>query len=276
METLLLKVKRFLREAGVRPRRRLGQSFMVDRGLLERLAEYGEVSSCDRVLEVGAGLGFLTEILAEKAGEVLAVEADFKLYRLLERKFRGKGNVKLFHGDFLKLRLEGLYDKVVSNPPYSISSPLIFRLAESPVKLAVLTLQREFAERLIARPGTAAYGRLTVMAYYWAEVEVLETVGKEAFYPPPKVESMVVRFKPRVKPPFKVEDYKFFSEVVKLLFTQRRRKLSRALQTLAKLKPELGLAKPFTGIPYLERRVFTLSPEEFAEVANVLWGLKTG
>ena len=273
MESLTWKVRKLLAEAGVKPRRKLGQSFMVDRELLARMVDYGEVSRADRVLEVGAGLGFLTEVLAGRAGLVLAVEADPRLFRLLKERFSRRENVKLYLGDFLKLRLEGLYDKVVSNPPYSIASPMLFKLIEAPFKLAVLTLQREFAERLNAQPGMRSYGRLTVSAYYWVEVEILEHVKPEAFYPRPEVSSVVVRLKPRGSPPFKLENYEFFSEVVKLLFSQRRRKLSRALQTLAKLKPELGLKKPFMGVPYLERRVFTLAPEEFAEVANKLWEL---
>jgi 16S rRNA (adenine1518-N6/adenine1519-N6)-dimethyltransferase len=274
VKALALRVRRLLRQAGVRPRRKLGQSFMVDETLLLRLADYGKVGSADRVLEVGAGLGFLTEVLAGRAGMVLAVEADPKLYRLLEDRFSRRRNVRLYFGDFLKLKLEGSYDKVVSNPPYSIASPLLFKLFESPFKLAVLTLQREFAERLNAKPGGRNYGRLTVAAYYWAEVEILEEIAPEAFYPPPEVSSVVVRLKPRSQPPFKLENYGFFSEIVKLLFSQRRRKLSRALQTLAKLKPELGLGKPFTGVPYLNRRVFTLTPEEFAELANMFWRLR--
>lgn len=268
------RVRRLLIKAGVRPRRKLGQSFMVDRELLARMADYAEVGRGDRVLEVGAGLGFLTEVLAERAGKVLAVEADPRLFRFLERKFKGNPHVELYFGDFLKFKLGGLYNKVVSNPPYSIASPLIFRLFEAPFRTAVLTLQREFAERLEARAGERAYGRLTVVAYYWAEIEILEHVSPEAFYPRPEVSSVVVRFKPRVKPPFKLESYPFFSEIVRLLFSQRRRKLSKALQTLSKLKPELGLKKPFEGIPYLERRVFTLTPEEFAEISNKLWRLK--
>ncbi|KYH37915.1 MAG: dimethyladenosine transferase [Candidatus Hecatellales archaeon B24] len=276
MEDLAWKVKRLLRRAGVRPRRKLGQSFMVDESLLIRLVDYGEVSSADRVLEIGAGLGFLTEVLARRAGVVLAVEAAPKLYRLLEARFSRRGNVRLYLGDFLKLKLEGSYDKVISNPPYSIASPLLFRIFESPFKLAVLTLQKEFAERLNAEPGGKNYGRLTVAAYYWAEVEILEEASPEAFYPPPEVSSMVVRLKPRRQPPFKLENYRFFSETVKLLFSQRRRKLSKALQTLVKLKPEIGLKKPFTGVPYLNRRVFTLTPEEFAELANMFWRLRQG
>jgi len=276
VKALAWKVRRLLREAGVRPRRKLGQSFMVDETLLFRLADYGEVGSADRVLEVGAGLGFLTEVLAGRADMVLAVEADPKLYRLLEARFSKRRNVKLYFGDFLKLRLEDSYDKVVSNPPYSIASPLLFRLFESPFKLAVLTLQKEFAERLNAKPGERNYGRLTVAAYYRAEVEVLEEIAPEAFYPPPEVSSVVVRLKPRSQPPFKLENYGFFSEIVKLLFSQRRRKLSKALQTLSKLKPEIGLRKPFTEVPYLNRRVFTLTPEEFAELANMFWRLRHG
>jgi len=274
MEKLTWKVRRLLREAGVKPKRKLGQSFMVDRDLLTRMADYGDIGRADRVLEVGAGLGFLTEVLARRAGVVLAVETDQKLYRLLKTKFSKLANVRLYLGDFLKLKLKGSYDKVVSNPPYSIASPLIFRLFEDSFKLAVLTLQREFAERLNAKPGDRNYGRLTVAAYYWVETEVLEHVKPEAFYPRPEVPSVVVRLRPRNRPPFKLENYGFFSETVKLLFSQRRRKLLKALQTLTKLKPEIEIAKPFKEIPYLNRRVFTLTPEEFAEIANKLWQFK--
>jgi 16S rRNA (adenine1518-N6/adenine1519-N6)-dimethyltransferase len=138
----------------------------------------------------------------------------------------------------------------------------------------VLTLQKEFAERLTAKPGSKSYGRLTVMVEFKAEAEILEEVSRESFYPRPEVNSVVVRLKPRVKPPFKTENPEFFGEIVKFLFTQRRRKLGKALQTLVKLKPEVDLGKTLRNIPYVSRRVFTLTPEEFAEVANILWKLR--
>ncbi|RLI05450.1 ribosomal RNA small subunit methyltransferase A [Candidatus Bathyarchaeota archaeon] len=267
---LLKTVRRLLREYEVKPRKKLGQSFLVDKSLMERMVEYANLKKDDVVVEVGAGFGFLTEILAEKAGRVFAVEVDPKLVKILERRLKRFNNVKIIQADFLKLNLKN-FDKVVSSPPYSIISKIIFKLLNTPFKVAVLLLQKEFALRLSAKPGEKNYGRLTVMGYVKSEVEILEEVPSKAFYPEPEVSSMVVRIKPRREPPFKIEDWKIFEQTVRFLFTQKNRKLKNALQTLSKQEEFKCLRESFKDFPYLEKRVFMLKPEEFCEILNLIY-----
>jgi len=190
---------------------------------------------------------------------------------------KGRPNVKIVHGDVLRIELPK-FNKVVANLPYGISSEVTFRLLERDFELAVLMYQWEFAERLIARPGSADYGRLTVNVYYRAEVELLEKVLPSAFLPQPKVFSAVVRLRPR-KPPFKVVDERIFFDVVRALFQHRRQKVRNALyhsfdQVFPDVKLRKGqkrelldkkLPKEFTDV-----RVMDLEPEKFGEIADHL------
>lgn len=274
--SLLNSVKKLLRIYSLKPKKIFGQSFVVDEVLLERMANYANLTGKDTVLEIGAGFGFLTEVLASKVGKVLAVEVDPKLVKILRKKFSKNSKVKIFHGDFLKLDFKGYYNKVVSSPPYSIISKIIFKLLEESFDVAILLLQKEFALRLLAKPGEKDYGRLTVMAYVKSEVEVLEEVPSIAFYPKPKVSSILVKIKPKKEPPFKVNDWKIFEETVRLLFTQKNRKLRNALKIFLKHKNFGWLnVDDFKDFPYLERRVFTLKPEEICEISNLIVNLKT-
>ncbi|OYT53792.1 MAG: ribosomal RNA small subunit methyltransferase A [Candidatus Hecatellales archaeon ex4484_218] len=274
--SLLNSVKKLLRIYSLKPKKIFGQSFVVDEALLEKMANYANLTGKDTVLEIGAGFGFLTEVLASKAGKVLAVEVDPKLVKILRKKFSKNSKVKIFHGDFLKLDFKGYYNKVVSSPPYSTISKIIFKLLEESFDVAILLLQKEFALRLLAKPGEKDYGRLTVMAYVKSEVEVLEEVPSIAFYPKPKVSSILVKIKPKKEPPFKVNDWKIFEETVRLLFTQKNRKLRNALKIFLKHKNFGWLnVDDFKDFPYLERRIFTLKPEEICEISNLIVNLKT-
>lgn len=269
MVNLLYKAKYLLRRYRIFPRKRLGQNFMVENFYLNLLVDYAELASKETVLEIGAGLGFLTELLAKKADRVIAVEIDPRLVRVLRKRFRGMDNVEIIQGDILKMNPEG-FDKVVSTPPYSISSHLLFWLFDSQFKLAVLTFQKEFAARLNAPVGSDDYCRLSVMSYYKAWIELLDEVPKEAFYPPPEVDSIIVRIKPRETPPFKVEDEKVFQDVVRALFTLKNRKVRNAAVLYFR---ERGLGKSeaqkfASELPFSQKKVRELAPEDFGEIAN--------
>jgi len=207
-------------------RRRLGQHFMVDERILKREVEYAELDRDDTVLEIGPGMGALTRYLVERAGKVHAIEKDQALAVLIRESYP---SVNLIEGDAMKVEWPG-FDKMVSNIPYRISSPLTFLLLEHDFRVAVLTYQREFAERMVAYAGEMAYSRLSVMTYYRAEVEYLETIPRSAFRPQPKVESAIVRIRPRKEPPFHVEDEELFEDVVRTLFSARRKMVRSALR----------------------------------------------
>jgi 16S rRNA (adenine1518-N6/adenine1519-N6)-dimethyltransferase len=262
------ETRTILRAHGIMPRKRLGQSFLIDDGVLQRMVSYASLSREDTVLEVGAGLGFLTEYLASCAGWVVAVELDLRLMNVLKDRLSSCGNVRLMRGDVLKLKVPR-FDKVVSTPPYSISSPLLFWLFEKKYNLAVLAFQEEFADRLAAHAGSEDYGRLSVATYYRAEVELLDLIQKDLFWPSPNVDSRIVRLKPR-KPPFSVYDEAFFFETVNAIFTQRNKKLRNAIMPLFSkyriTKTEaLRLAD---SLPFHSRRPRELSPEEISLVAQ--------
>jgi len=236
------------------------------------MVSYASLREDDAVLEIGAGLGLLTERLAEKAGRVIAVEVDSRLVRMLESRLSNRRNVTILQGDILKAVVPS-FDKVVSTPPYSISSPFLFWLLGRNFKEAVLAFQEEFARRLAATPGSDDYGRLTVTTYYRAEVELLDHVPKEVFWPPPKVDSTIVRLTPR-KPPFSVIDEEVFFELVRALFSQKNRKMKNAvLPFFSEFGVQKGKVSELVGgLPFRDRRPRELSPEEIGLAANEVVG----
>jgi len=268
--SLKFSVEKLIARYKLKPRKKFGQNFLIDKGLMERMVEYAEVKSDDVVVDVGAGFGFLTEILAKKAGKVICVELDPKLYNFLRGKFSGKDNVKIVLGDFCRLNFKGLYNKVVSSPPYSAISRIFFKILEEGFEVAVLVLQKEFALRLKAKPGEKDYGRLTVMAYAKCDVEFLEEISASSFYPKPKVSSILVKVIPKKELPMSIENWNMFEQTVKVLFTQKNKKLKNALKIFSNYNGFHWIRSIIPGLPYLERRVFTLRPEEICEISNIL------
>jgi len=267
---LLQRAKHLLRLYGFFPKKRLGQHFTVNSDMLQRLVSHASITKDDIVLEVGAGLGFLTQLLSSKCKKVIAVEVDPKIVRILRKQLHSLQNVDLIEGDILKVSLPP-FNKVVSAPPYSISSPLLFRLLERNFDWAVLILQKEFAERLAASVGSKDYGRLTVTIYYRADVELLDYVPRTMFYPPPDVDSMMVRLKPRGSP-FQVDDEETFFELVRTLFTQRNKKVRNALIPFLRKREITGkeAVELADSTIYSAKRVRELAPEDFGILANEL------
>ncbi|MGQ9538182.1 MAG: 16S rRNA (adenine(1518)-N(6)/adenine(1519)-N(6))-dimethyltransferase RsmA [Candidatus Bathycorpusculaceae bacterium] len=269
--SLLEKTKFLLRKYQIFPKKRLGQHFTVDPSIFQRMAECVALAHDDVVLDIGAGLGLLTRFLAEKCGKVLAVEVDLRLVEILREHLKDLTNVVVIEGDVFKVQIP-LFNKVVSIPPYSISSALIQWLFNKDFDCGVFVFQKEFTNRLLASVGSEDYGWLTVLTYHHFEVELFDEVPKWAFYPQPKVDSAIVRLKPRVPPSFHVKDEAFFKRLVQTLFTQRNRKVRNAVQPFIKkcASAEESAKKAF--VPFHEKRVRELAPEDFGELANVLSG----
>jgi len=257
---------------GIRPRRKYGQNFIVKRTFLERMVNYADLDDNDVVLEVGAGFGILTEIMAKKAGKVIAVEKDPKIIKALQDRLRDFNNVEIVHGDVLKVNLP-TYNKVCANPPYSISSKLLFKLLEEKPETIILTLQKEFVDRLIAAPGTKEYGRISIMVNYKATVKVLEYVPREYFYPKPKVDSALVEVRALREPVVKVADERFFTLLVRELFTQRNKTLKKALRlALHNLNARYEIPASLTYI--LSKRIYELTLEDCALITNELLSMR--
>jgi len=265
---LLQETRRLLRLYKILPKKRLGQNFMVNSDLLQRMISYASINREDVVLEVGAGLGFLTRLLSQRSKKVIAVEVDPRLTKILKQQISDLPNVDLIEGDILSVPIPK-FNKVVSTPPYFISSPLLFWLLEKKFECAVLTFQKEFAERLAASVGSKDYGRLTVTTYYLAEVDLLDPVPKSMFYPPPDVDSRVVRLKPR-KPPFFVEDEGLFFELVQTLFTQKNRKIRNAIAPFLHKRgvKNVNAMRLADSLTFSEKRVRELAPEDFGVLTS--------
>jgi len=269
--SLLEKTKQLLRTYRISPKRSLGQNFLVEPIIFERLTDYASLNSEDVVLDIGAGLGFLTHFLAHKCQSVLAVEIDKKLVKVLREQAIELSNVRIFGGDVFK-ESRAPFNKIVSVPPYNISSALILWLFQKRFDCAALVFQKEFAERIVASASSKNYGWLSVITYYYAAVELLDEVPKWMFYPQPEVDSVIMRLKLKM-PPFPLKDETIFKELVKALFTRRNRKVRNAFPPFLKYKSHMTTQKPkemANSLPFFNKRVRELAPEDFGLLANVL------
>lgn len=260
--SLLAEAKFLLRKHRIFPKRILGQNFMVESSIFQRMADYAMLGNEDVVLDIGAGLGFLTKFLASKCKNVLAVELDARLARVLREQLGGLANVQIIEGDILKVEVSD-FDRVVSVPPYHISSRLLLWLLRRSFDCGVLVFQREFVDKLVASVGSDEYGWLTVFAYYYVDVELLDDVPRWMFYPQPEVDSVVVRLKPKKPHPFTLKNEELFKRLVRSLFTQRNRKVRNAISSFWK-------SERSDDIPFCDRRVRELAPEDFGALANAL------
>jgi len=268
----LTETKRLLRCFRISPNRLLGQNFMIEPAFYARLGEYACLNKADVVLDAGAGFGFLTRYLAGKCKEVIAVEKDPRVAAVLREQVGGYDNVQVVEGDLLKTNLPP-FEKVISIPPYYLSSKLVTWLLERRAQCVVLVLQREFAEKLVARIESDEYGWLTVTSAYEVQTELLDNVPKTMFYPAPEVDSVIVRMTRWATTPFQVQDRLFFNRLVRWLFTQRNKRISNALVPLLRTTRKLTKKEAerlASSAPFGERRARGLSPREFGELADAL------
>jgi 16S rRNA (adenine1518-N6/adenine1519-N6)-dimethyltransferase len=269
---IISETKRLLRTFRIVPNRLLGQNFMVEASFFPKLSDHASLGKADVVLDVGAGFGFLTRFLANKCTSVLAVEKDPRVAAVLREQLSGLANVTVIEGDVLKVAVP-CFSKVVSIPPYQISSRLLLWLFDRGFDCAVLVFQKEFAARLVAAVGSEDCGWLTVATYHSAEVKLLDAVPNSSFYPPPQVDSVIVRLAPWAVAPFEVKDEAFFRRMVRWLFTQRNKKLSNALVPFIKSTLKVtkeDAQKVACTFPFREKRVRELPPEAFGDLANAL------
>ena len=266
----LEETQQLLQTFQITPNKLLGQNFMVAPTFYPVLARYAELSLSDVVLDAGAGFGFLSTFLADKCQDVVAVEKDPQLAEVIRHKTNPFDNVTVIEGDMIKINLPH-FNKVIAAPPYYLSSKLVLFLLERNIDCAVLIVQKEFANRLIADVGSENYSWLTVVIAQKAHVELLDSVPKDMFYPQPEVDSIIIRIKPWQKPLFILKNPLFFEQMVKWLFTERNKKLSNALEPFIKNTLNMGkqdFQKTVQTLPYHEMRPRELTPENFGVIAN--------
>lgn len=260
-----------LKAFGLQTSKRLGQNFLVDEAVVDGIVAAAGVTDGDTVLEIGPGIGTLTQGLAEAGAGVVAVELDRRLVRVLESTLSGYDNVRIVHGDILKIdiacEMAAAPFKVVANLPYYITTPIIMRLLEQrlPISVLVTMVQKEVAERMVAAPGSRDYGALSVAVQYYTAPEIVLAVKPGSFIPAPAVESAVIRCPVRTAPPVAVTDERAFFRVVRGAFAQRRKTLANALKG-AGISAEVEDILREAGVDG-RRRGETLSMDEFAAIA---------
>lgn len=270
------EIRETLRALGVRPRRERGQSFLLDEAIAQRIADQAELSKEDVVLEIGPGLGILTEPLLRRAGQVVAVEVDARLCEAVKSRLSSFGNLTLINSDILKLDLSKLPGgersgrlRVVSNLPYHITSPVLDYIIRNRalIELAVLTLQDEVAKRTVCGPGSKEYGILSVVVQNHTRPEALFSIEPPSFYPSPRVRSTVVRLRMRAFPAISINEG-LLSRLLKAAFSQRRKMLKNALRR--SFPSEMVEHLSFRCKIDLRRRAETLSLSEFGQLAKAL------
>lgn len=258
---------------GIHMSKKLGQNFLICRSVVDEIVAAAELTAGEPVLEIGPGIGTLTQGLAQSGAAVTAVELDRRLLEVLDTTLAQYDNVRIIHGDVLKVNIPEIMNhkpfKVVANLPYYITTPIIMSLLEMklPIERLVVMVQREVAERMVAQPGTKAYGALSVAVQYYTEPSIVMDVPPRAFMPAPEVTSAVICCRLREKPPVEVADEKLFFRVIKAAFAQRRKTFSNTMKTTGLDKETIASVLAKANIDGA-RRGETFSLQELADVAN--------
>ncbi|MGJ3223696.1 16S rRNA (adenine(1518)-N(6)/adenine(1519)-N(6))-dimethyltransferase RsmA [Geobacillus thermoleovorans] len=278
------RTKEILERYGFSFKKSLGQNFLIDANILRKIVDVADISPDTGAIEIGPGIGALTEQLARRAKKVVAFEIDGRLLPILADTLSPYDNVRIFHQDVLKADLHAVIAEeladvsdrmVVANLPYYVTTPIIMKLLTErlPIRGMVVMLQKEVADRLAAKPGTKDYGSLTIAVQYYTEAEVVMTVPRTVFMPQPNVDSAVIRLVKRQHPPVVVDDEGVFFQVVRASFAQRRKtlfnNLTNNLPGGKENKEKIERVLVALGIDP-RRRGETLDIAEFASLSNAL------
>jgi len=278
-------IKEIMTRHGFHFSKSLGQNFIIDEHVLERIVEGADIGENDLILEVGPGIGVMTEALCQVAKKVVAVEIDSALVPILNETVGHFDNFSLVHSDVLKLDLKsfvkeqfnGKAPKLVANLPYYVTTPIIMTFLEQRIPLTdlVVMIQKEVADRILAKPSTKAYGGLSVVVQYFTEPSIVTYVSKGSFMPAPNVDSAVIRLKVREEPPVVLKEEKLFFDTIRDAFGKRRKTLLNALSS-----GRLGISKELAaqaleqaGIPP-NTRGEALNIDQFATLSNAIYDVK--
>ncbi len=273
------QVKNILANHGIRPKKRLGQNFLIDRNVLDRLLEAAHITPDSRIIEIGPGLGVVSRELAERAGKVVCIDIDSDMEPILREVLCGLPNAEVVIADFLKIDLDQFLSErgggcwsVVANLPYYITTPIIIKLIESKTDFhsIILMVQREVAARLKASAGSADYGSITVFVQYHCEVASVMKVSRNVFYPIPDVDSELIRLDIRSVPAVDVADEQLFFVIVRAAFGKRRKTLLNSLSSSADLGWDRERAEAALSAAGIDssRRGETLTLTEFASICS--------
>lgn len=278
------RTKEILKKYGFTFKKSLGQNFLIDTNILHRIVDHAEITEETGAIEIGPGIGALTEQLAKRAKKVLAFEIDQRLLPILADTLSPYPNAKVIHQDVLKADLKGTLEQefeniedlmVVANLPYYVTTPILMKLLEEqiPVRGIVVMLQKEVADRIAAKPGTKEYGSLSIAIQYYTEAETVMIVPKTVFNPQPNVDSAVIRLLRRPKPAVEVQDEAFFFQVVRASFGQRRKTiLNNLVNNLPNGKQKKADIEQALSTAEIDpkRRGETLSTQEFGKLSDQL------
>ena len=283
MENLYNKTKFILKKYNISANKSLGQNFLINDSVVDKIVESAEITKNDLVIEIGPGLGNLTEFLLEKAGKVIAIELDQRMLEILNDRFSLYDNFEIINEDVLKVNLNELISKnknseiknakIVANLPYYITTPIIMKLLEEKLDIETITVmvQKEVADRLTAVPGEKLSGAITYSVYYYATSENVTIVENNSFIPEPEVDSEVIKLSIRKNPPVELLDEDQFFKTVKASFMQRRKTLINALVNGGILKNKQDAKKLFDDLNMdYNTRGESLSIEKFAEISNYI------
>ncbi|SNU04941.1 16S rRNA (adenine1518-N6/adenine1519-N6)-dimethyltransferase [Lachnospiraceae bacterium] len=267
---------RVIQENNFTFRKNYGQNFLIDSHVIDKIIAAAEIDKDTEVLEIGPGIGTLTQYLAEVAKTVKAVEIDDKLIPILEKTLSEYDNVEIIHGDILKQDIAAMFDgrpfKIVANLPYYITTPIIMNLLEShvPAESITVMIQKEVAERMQAAPGSKDYGALSLAVQYYSEPYLAANVPPNCFMPRPNVGSAVIRLKRRVEPPVDVKDEKLMFSMIRAAFNQRRKTLANAIKNFEGLSFSREEIEEALGRLGIDGRIRgeALELRQFAELAN--------
>jgi len=269
------KISKILNVKDITLKKSFGQHFIISKPVIEKIIDSCNLEKNDTVLEIGPGAGNLTEYLLKKVSCVIAVEKDISLIDVLKKRFR-ENNLIIYPGDILKLDIKSLTQnrkvKVIGNLPYYISSSILEYIFKNKEYVSSLycSLQREFAERLVAKPSSRQYSRLTLFTNYHARASILFQIKAGSFYPAPKVTSSFLRLDMRTHPPIKVSNEEFFFKLIKGSFSSRRKKLINCLTAYCKI-PKEDLCKIFKQIDIDPNdRAEDIDIKRFAALSNLL------
>ena len=271
--------KNILNQNGIKLNKNLGQNYLIDKNKRDQIINFGNIDKNDVILEIGTGIGTLTIELAKKARKVIAIEQDSKICSILEKRIKDEklDNVELINDDALKVEFPK-FNKIISNLPYQISSPITFKFLDYDFDLAILMYQKEFADRMNGKIGTKNYSRLSAMLYFKCDVEKLTDVSQESFIPKPQIDSVVVRLTPKENK-IAAEDFNVYSKFTKALFQHRNKKIKNALidsrhivcnLDKKEMKSRINAIENDEINEYLKRRVITMHPEEILLLSKEL------